>query len=93
MANNHNPIKNLKDLEMQGMEPAEQVARHKAYMNTLNATVKSLQQSMNYLAALDLRDKYSAVREEWRTCTALLEQAQADHFALLAKLRKQKNAK
>ena len=58
MARNNKAIKSLKDVALEGQTPAEEIARHQAYMNRVNAEAKSLQQTINYAVSLGQHDKF-----------------------------------
>ena len=87
MARNNKAIETLKDVETEGVSPNEQIARHQAYMNRLNAQVKSMQQTINYAVALGHYDRYGRLLEEFRLLKDELDHAWIDHLALIAKLQ------
>lgn len=91
MARNNKAIENLKDVEMEGATPSEVIARHQAYMNRVNAEVKSLQQTINYAVSLGQHDLYKRLLEEFRLLNCELGQAWLDHLALIAKLQSPAN--
>lgn len=87
MARNNKAIKNLKDVALEGQTPAEEIARHQAYMNRVNAEAKSLQQTINYAVSLGQHDKFKRLVDELRLVNTELGQAWLDHLALIAKLQ------
>lgn len=87
MARNNKAIETVKDVEMEGVSPSEQIARHQAYMNRLNAQVKSMQQTINYAVALGQFDRYKRLFEEFRLLKDELDRAWIDHLAMMAKFQ------
>lgn len=82
-----NQVKSLKDIAMEGKDPVEQIARHQAYMNKVNAKAKSMQQTINYAVAMGNYDQYKALMDEFRIMNCELDQAWQDHLALIAKFQ------
>lgn len=83
MVKKGNKIRTLKDVAMEGKEPIEKIARHQAYMNKVNAQVKSMQQTINYAVAMGNHDQYKALLDEFRIMNCELNQAWLDHLALI----------
>lgn len=78
-------VTTLKDVAMEGKDPVEQIARHQAYMNKVNAQVKSMQQTINYAVSMGNYDQYKMLMDEFRIMNCELDQAWQDHLALIAK--------